>query len=99
MTASRLRRGPSGESREVRVEADGAVLDGRRVGFEGVERDGDGELVAILIDGKEHPVVTAVEGNRVWVWCDGVAGAFERVSAGRGGGSARGGDGGAPLQP
>jgi len=76
MSGSRLRRGE--ELREVRIEADAAVLDGRRVEFERVERDG--ELAAVRVDGQEHPVVTAVEGSRVWVWCDGVASAFERVS-------------------
>jgi|KBSMisStandDraft_5_1062788.scaffolds.fasta_scaffold103476_3 biotin carboxyl carrier protein len=79
MSGSRLRRG--GELREVRVESDAAVLDGRRVAFERVERDG--ELAALRIDGREHPVVTAVERGRVWVWCDGVASAFERGPAGR----------------
>ena len=69
------------ELREVRVESDAAILDGRRVALERVERGG--ELAAVRIDGKEHLVVTAAEGNRIWVWCDGVAGAFERVSAGR----------------
>jgi biotin carboxyl carrier protein len=74
-----LRRGA--DQREVRIESDAALIDGRRVAFERVERDG--ELAAIRIDGKEHPVVTAVEGSRIWVWCDGVAGAFESVTAGR----------------
>ena len=77
----RLRRGA--ELREVRIESDAAVLDGRRVAFERVERDG--ELAAIRIDGKEHPLVTAVEGSRIWVWCDGVAVAFERVASSKSG--------------
>ncbi len=84
MSAARLRRGP--ELREVRVEEGAAVLDGRRVAFERVERDG--VLTGIRIEGREHAVVTAVEGDRVWVWCDGVATAFEKVSAGRSPGAA-----------
>ena len=88
MSGSSLRRG--GEQRDVRIESDAAVVDGRRVPFERVERDG--ELAGIRIDGREHPVVTAVEGSRIWVWCDGVAGAFERVAA------ARSGAGGAPRE-
>ncbi|HEY4229757.1 MAG TPA: biotin/lipoyl-containing protein [Thermoanaerobaculia bacterium] len=84
MSGLRLRCGA--ELREVRLESDAAVLDGRRVAFERVERDG--ELAAVRIDGKEHPVVTAVEGSRTWVWCDGFAGAFERVAAARSGAGA-----------
>jgi len=88
LTASRLRYGPSGESREVRLEAGAALLDGRRVAFERVERDG--LLVAIRVDGREHPVVTAAEGKRIWVWCDGAANAFERISVGRAASAAAG---------
>ncbi|HEY2798563.1 MAG TPA: biotin/lipoyl-containing protein [Thermoanaerobaculia bacterium] len=93
MSASRLRRGR--EEREVRVEADAASLDGRRIPFERVERDG--VLAGIRIEGKEHPVVTAVEGNRVWVWCDGVVSAFERMSAGRSAAAAAARDAGGDL--
>jgi acetyl/propionyl-CoA carboxylase alpha subunit len=89
MTAIRLRLGE--EVREVRVEADAAYLDGRRVAFERVDRDG--ALSGIRIGGKEHEVVAAVAGPRVFVWCDGVAGEFEKVSAKRSaGGREAGGD-------
>jgi biotin carboxyl carrier protein len=89
----RLRRGA--DVREIRIEADAAVVDGRRIAFERVERDG--ELAAIRLDGKEHPVVTAVEGSRIWVWCDGVAGAFERVAAARSGAAAAAREAGGDL--
>ncbi|HEY1251524.1 MAG TPA: biotin/lipoyl-containing protein [Thermoanaerobaculia bacterium] len=79
MSVSRLRRGE--EVREIRIEPDAAYVDGRRVAFERVERDG--ALAAIRIDGREHAVVTAAEGSRLFVWCDGVASAFERVAPGR----------------
>jgi acetyl/propionyl-CoA carboxylase alpha subunit len=79
MSVLRLRRGK--ELREIRLEKDAAVLDGRRVPFERVERDG--ELAAIRIDGREHRIVTAAEGGRLFVWCDGLVSVFERVGSGR----------------
>jgi 3-methylcrotonyl-CoA carboxylase alpha subunit len=79
MTTLRLRLGQ--EIREIRLEADAAYLDGRRLAFERVDRDG--ALAAIRIDGREHEVVTAAAGNRVFAWSDGFAGEFERVSASR----------------
>lgn len=79
MTAVRLRRGQ--ETREIRIEAGEAHLDGRRVAFERVERDG--RLAGIRIDGKEHPVVSAADGRRIFVWCDGDAAEFERASPSR----------------
>ncbi len=93
MSAQRLRRGS--ELREVRVEDRAAILDGRRLAFERVDRGG--VLTGIRIDGKEHPVVTAVEGGRLWIWCDGVASAFERVSAERSVAGASGKDAGGGL--
>ena len=65
----------------VRVERDAADLDGRRIAFQRVERDG--RLVGIRIGGEEHAVLAAAEGSRVFVWCDGTTWAFERVSASR----------------
>ena len=87
MSALRLRRGK--ELREIRIEKDVAVLDGRRVAFERVDRDG--ELVGIRIDGREHSVVVAADGSRtaaanggrIFVWCDGAASIFERAISGR----------------
>ena len=81
MSGLRLRQGDS--VRMLSVERDAATLDGRRRAFEAVERDG--RLAAIRIGGREHPVVTAAEGSRIFVWCDGAAWAFERVSATRAG--------------
>jgi acetyl/propionyl-CoA carboxylase alpha subunit len=80
MSVSRLRHGS--EVREIRLEAGAATLDGRRIAFEPVERDGN--LVGIRIDGTEHRVVIAADGSRTFVWCDGVASAFDRLSSGRG---------------
>jgi biotin carboxyl carrier protein len=79
MSALRLRQGDSIQA--VRIERDAADLGGRSVAFERVERDG--RLVGIRIGGQEHPVVTASDGSRVFVWCDGTVWAFERSSAAR----------------
>jgi acetyl/propionyl-CoA carboxylase alpha subunit len=67
-------------------------LDGRRVAFEAVERDG--RLAAIRVGGREHAVVAAADGSRVFVWCDGSAWLFERASTAR---AARPKDAGADL--
>lgn len=81
MNGLRLRLLGGGEAREVRVAGDAAELDGRSVGFERVDRDG--VLAAIRIDGREHRVVCAAEGDRVFVWCDGAAHVFARVTSAR----------------
>ncbi len=79
MSGLRLRQGDS--VRAVRVEREAATLDGRRVAFEAVERDG--RLVGIRIGGREHAVVAAADGSRIFVWCDGVAWTFDRASGTR----------------
>jgi 3-methylcrotonyl-CoA carboxylase alpha subunit len=66
-----------GETREVRLEKGAAVVGDRRIAFERSERDG--RLEAIVISGRSHAVVTARDGDRVFVWCEGVAHQFERV--------------------
>ena len=62
---------------DVRLSKDGeAILGDRRVSY---ERAGD----RITVDGRSHRVVTAREGARVFVWCDGAVYAFDRASSGR----------------
>jgi biotin carboxyl carrier protein len=75
----RLRQGTT--TREVRIGEGAAFLDGRRVEFE--RRELDGRIVGIGIGGQEHRIVTAGAGDRTFVWCDGVARTFERVSTNR----------------
>ena len=73
---------------DVLLEGDGkAAVGGRPVAF---ERAND----RITIGGVSHRVVTARDGTRIFVWCDGVAHAFERASSAR---TASSGDNGADL--
>lgn len=79
MRVARLR---SGEViREIRIEKGVAFIEGRPVAFERRERDG--RLVGLAIGGQEHPVVAVPDGDRIWVWCDGVARIFERALSSR----------------
>ncbi|MEP6995797.1 MAG: biotin/lipoyl-containing protein [Acidobacteriota bacterium] len=75
MTAVRLRHG--GVTRELLFEKDAVSIDGHRVAFEPRERNGC--LAGILIGGREHRVVAARDGDRIFVWCDGEARTFERA--------------------
>jgi 3-methylcrotonyl-CoA carboxylase alpha subunit len=85
MRSVRLRLGD--RTLEVRFEKDGeAVLGDRHVVFE--RQDASGQPGRITVGGREHRVVTAREGDRVFVWCDGVAHAFERAKSARGAASA-----------
>ena len=76
MRTVRLRQGSA--TYEVRIEDGAAVLDGRRVEFE--RREHDGRLVGISIGGQEHRIAAAADGDRTFVWCDGVTRTFEPVS-------------------
>ncbi len=80
MRSVRLRLGD--RTVEVRLEKGGkAVLGDRRVVYE--RRDGTGRPDRIAVGGREHRVVTAREGDRVFVWCDGIAHAFELARSAR----------------
>ncbi len=79
MSGARLRSGDA--AREIRVEGDAAIIDGRRVDFE--RRLAEGRVEGISIGGREHRIVAARDGRRVFVWCDGTAWTFERVAATR----------------
>jgi acetyl/propionyl-CoA carboxylase alpha subunit len=70
-----------GVTREVGVEKDAASIDGRRVEFRRWDRDG--HLAGLEIGGREHRVVAAREGDRIWIWCEGVTAIFELVSGAR----------------
>ena len=79
MSAIRLRAGARTE--EVRLLGEGEASVGtRRVRY---VRTDDGASARIEIDGHAHRVVVARDGAKVWVWCDGEARMFERVSAAR----------------
>ncbi len=78
MSAVRLRAGAL--AREVRIVDGTARIDGRPVPF---ERRHDGESECLVIGGAAHPVVTAREGDRVFVWCDGAAYAFDVLRGAR----------------
>lgn len=70
------------QTRDVRLEKPGeAVLAGRTVAYE--RGDAGGRLDRITVGGRAHRVATAREGDRVFVWCDGVAWAFERARSAR----------------
>jgi 3-methylcrotonyl-CoA carboxylase alpha subunit len=79
MRVARLRSGDI--VREIRIEKGVAFINGRRVEFE--RREAAGRLVELTIGGQDHRVVAVGDGDRIWVWCDGVARTFERVLSSR----------------
>ena len=83
-----------GETAEVRVEGESAVLGGRPVAFHAT-RPG-GRLEAIRVGKDVFPVRAERDGDRVFVWCAGVVHEFRR-SAGRA--ASAGGASGGLLAP
>ena len=79
MKTLRLRHGA--DVREIRLEKGAAWLGDRRVEFETQPRDG--VVRVIRVAGRDHRIVTAREGERVFSWCDGVAGSFVRATRAR----------------
>ena len=78
MSAIRLR--SRGRTEEVRLEGETAAsVGGRDVAFRRIP-DGP-DAVRLEIDGRSHRVVTARQGERILVWCDGVVHEFERAKA------------------
>jgi 3-methylcrotonyl-CoA carboxylase alpha subunit len=73
----RLRHGA--DLREVRLEKGVAWFGDRRAAFELPPRAGVVKIVRV--DGHDHRIVTAREGERVSIWCDGVAATFELATA------------------
>ena len=94
MKTARLRTG--GRTEEVGLGGPGeAAVGGRRVAY-GREESGGG--VALLTIGEAtHRALAVREGERVWVWCDGVVYAFERARRAGGGGSEHDHDLTAPM--
>lgn len=91
MRPVRLRHG--GVTEDVRLEKDGAAVIGSRpVAY---ARSGG----RITIGAAAHRVVTATDGNRIHVWCDGVVRVFERASSARAGAAADHGPGLAAPMP
>jgi acetyl/propionyl-CoA carboxylase alpha subunit len=77
MSVVRLESGD--ETREVRLSKDFASVDGARVGFREVRRDG--ELVALQVEENLLAVRVAREGNRIFVWCAGEVFEIRRESS------------------
>src|SRR5207244_4505389 len=79
-----------GETRDVRVDGESAVLDGRSVAFHATRAGGRLETVRVGRD--VFRVRAERDGNRVFVWCAGAVHEFRRA-AGRAAsaGSAAGG--------
>jgi acetyl-CoA/propionyl-CoA carboxylase biotin carboxyl carrier protein len=69
LSGIRLRQGAI--VREISLDGDAAILDGRRVSFVRIDRDG--RLSAIRLDGqsREQEVRVASDSRRVYVWCGG----------------------------
>jgi 3-methylcrotonyl-CoA carboxylase alpha subunit len=84
-----------GAARDVCLEKDAALLDGRRVAF--AESAGEGGERQIWLDGRRHAVAVAVEGSRVLVFCEGRTFAFERGEARRARSAEHDGDLVAPM--
>ena len=94
MSGLRLRAGAKAAEVRLLGEAEAAIGD-RRVGYRRVEVAG--AAARIEIDGREHRVVVAREGSKVWVWCDGEVHVFERAAGRRS--SATGEDASGLLAP
>jgi biotin carboxyl carrier protein len=76
-------------SRAVRVEADAAELDGRRVPV--AVRELDANTRELTVGGIRHRVAWARDGERIFVWCDGRTHVFARAKPIRAGAGADGG--------
>ena len=74
-----------GKTREISIGAaaspESVSIDGRLVAIE----RGPGELI---VDGRRSRVVTARDGNRIWVWCEGEVYEFEPARRSRASGGA-----------
>ncbi len=90
----RLRVGEKTE--EVALPAPGeALLGSRRVAY--ALEDAGGGLARMTVGATAHRVVSARDGDRVFVWCDGVTYAFDRAARARGAGADHGSDLAAPM--
>ena len=67
-----------GETLEVRVEGESAVLDGRAVAFHATRAGG--KLEVIHVGEAVFRVRAERDGNRVFVWCAGIAHEFRRAA-------------------
>jgi 3-methylcrotonyl-CoA carboxylase alpha subunit len=72
-----------------------AALGSRRVPY--ALEDAGGGVARISTGGGTHRIVSARDGDRVFVWCDGVVYAFDRAARARGAGSDHGSDLAAPM--
>ena len=90
----RLRSGPKTE--DVALSAPGeAALGSHRVSY--ALEDAGGGVARITVGATTHRIVSAREGERVFVWCDGVVHAFDRAARARGSGGDHGSDLAAPM--
>jgi len=80
MSAVRLKSGEKVE--EVRLLGEGeATIGSRRVSY--LRTEAAGGAARIEIGGRGHRLVVARDGAKIWVWCDGKTGVFERVTTAR----------------
>jgi 3-methylcrotonyl-CoA carboxylase alpha subunit len=94
MRSVRLRHGDRTE--DVLLEKAGeAAVGGRRVAYERAGAGGPFDRIAI--GGRAHRVLAARDGERVHVWCDGVAYTFERAASARAAAADHGADLLAPM--
>lgn len=75
----RLKISCNGEVREVLLERDTFLLDGRRIEFERPK----GELRILTVADRRHRCRAVRAGERVFVWCDGDAFEFLAATSGR----------------
>jgi 3-methylcrotonyl-CoA carboxylase alpha subunit len=69
----------AGEARQVALANGAASIDGRRVSFREIRREG--ELVALDVEGEIVPVRSARSGDRAFVWCAGDVFEVRRAAA------------------
>jgi biotin carboxyl carrier protein len=69
-----------GREREVRLDKDGALVDGERMSFREVRREG--RLVALEISGEVFPLRVARRGDRAFVGCAGTVFELRRITGG-----------------
>jgi biotin carboxyl carrier protein len=75
----RLRHGA--DVREIRLEKGVAWVGDRRLEFEAQPREGIVRVIRMA--GRDHRIVTARQGDRVFFWCDGVAGSLALATGAR----------------
>jgi biotin carboxyl carrier protein len=76
---TRLRLESAGEQREVDLTNGTALIDGEKMPFQEIRRDG--RVVALEVEGSLVSVRSACRGDRAYVWCAGDVFEFRRAAA------------------